>query len=111
MTGWAIVRFIHLLAMAFFIGGQLMLAAVVVPVARGTDAMRAAARRFGWGTLIALGVLPVTGVPMASHYGDWSDGKLHAKLALVVTVGVLVYLHMRRPQSRAFDGPIFLASL
>jgi uncharacterized membrane protein len=111
VTGWVIVRWLHLLAMAFFVGGQLMLAAVVVPAARGTDAMRVAARRFGYGTLVALGVLLVTGIPLASHYGDWDDGKLHVKLTLVVIVGVLVLAHLRRPRNHALDGLIFLGSL
>ena len=111
MTGWVIVRWLHLLAMAFFVGGQLMLAAVLVPVARGTDTMRAAARRFGQGTLIAVGVLLATGIPLASHYGDWGDGRLHAKLALVVVVGVLVFWHLKRPANHALDGLIFIGSL
>ena len=108
---WEVVRWIHLVAMAFFVGGQLMLAAVVVPVARGTDAMRAAARRFGSGTLVAIGVLLLTGAAMASHYDQWSDGTLHAKLGLVVVVGLLVVAHMRRPGNHALDGLIFLGSL
>jgi putative copper export protein len=70
---WELVRWIHLLAMAFFVGGQLMLAAVVVPVLRGGDQrpLRAAARRFTTGALVALALLVATGVAMASHYGDW----------------------------------------
>jgi uncharacterized membrane protein len=111
VTGWDVVRWLHLLAMGFFVGGQLMLAAVVVPAARGTDAMRVAARRFGYGTLVALGVLLVTGIPLASHYGDWGDAKLHVKLTLVVIVGVLVLAHLRRPRNHALDGLIFLGSL
>jgi putative copper export protein len=111
VTGWVIVRWIHLIAMAFFVGGQLMLAAVVVPVARGTDGMRAAARRFGYGTLIAIGVLLVTGAAMASHYDRWSDGTLQAKLGLVVVVALLIAAHMRRPANHALDGLIFLGSL
>jgi putative copper export protein len=111
MTGWDAIRWIHLIAMAFFVGGQLMLAAVVVPVARGTDAMRAAARRFGYGTLIAIGVLLVTGAAMASHYDQWSDGTLHAKLGLVAVVGLLIGAHLRRPANHALDGLIFLGSL
>ena len=111
MTTWVIIRWLHLLAMAFFVGGQIMLAAVLVPVARGSDALRAAARRFGYGTLIAIGVLIATGIPLASHFGRWDDPKLHAKLGLVVVVGILVALHMRRPQNHAFDGLIFVGSL
>src|SRR3954451_19505520 len=101
VTGWTIARWLHELAMAFFVGGQLMLAAVVVPAARGTEAMRVAARRFGAGTLIAIGVLLVTGVPLGSHFDDWDDGKLQAKLALVVIVGLLVGMHLRRPGNHA----------
>jgi uncharacterized membrane protein len=111
MTGWNIIVWLHLLAMAFFVGGQLMLAAVVVPIARGTDTMRTAARRFGQGTLIAIGVLIATGIPLASHFNKWDDTKLQVKLGLIVVVAILIHLHMRRPESRAFDGPIFIASL
>jgi uncharacterized membrane protein len=113
---WEAVRWLHLLAMAFFVGGQLVLAAAVVPAFRGTEGrerepLRAIARRFGQGTLVALAVLVLTGVAMASHFADWGDGTLHVKLALVVVVGALVGLHIRRPQSRALDGAIFLGSL
>ena len=111
MTGWVIVRWLHVLAMAFFVGGQLMLAAVVVPAARGTDAMRVAARRFGAGTLVALGVLLATGIPMASHYDDWDEGRLQVKLGLVVLIGVLIAVHLRRPRNHVIDAAIFLGSL
>ena len=115
MTFWNGVLWLHLLAMAFFVGGQLMLAAVVVPVLRGAGddrtALRAAARRFGIGTLIAIGVLVVTGAMMASHYHRWSDSTLQVKLGLVVLVAVLIAAHMRRPEAHALDGAIFLVSL
>lgn len=113
MVFWRGVLWLHLLAMAFFVGGQLMLAAVVVPVLRGGDreGLRAAARRFGIGTLIAVGVLVVTGAGMASHYHRWSDSTLHVKLTLVVVVLGLIALHMRRPEWHVVDALMFAVSL
>ena len=84
MTFWNGVLWLHLLAMAFFVGGQLMLAAVVVPVLRGAEdpgPLRAAARRFGWGTVTALVVLVITGAAMASHEHKWSDSTLRSSSA------------------------------
>jgi len=113
-AGWTAIHWLHVVAMAFFVGGQLFLAAVVVPSLRGADTrpqLRAIARRFGVGTLVAIGVLLASGAAMASHYRLWSDGVLHWKLTLVAFVGVLVVWHMRRPQLHALEGLIFLASL
>jgi uncharacterized membrane protein len=114
MTFWNFVLGVHLLGMAFFVGGQLMLAAIVVPVLRaGPDPqpLRQAARRFGFGTLIALPVQIITGAAMASHNHQWSDSTLQIKLGLVVLVGVLIALHMRKPAWHAIDAAIFLVSL
>jgi uncharacterized membrane protein len=114
MTFWNGVLWLHLLAMAFFVGGQLMLAAVVVPVLRDAadrGPLRTAARRFGIGTLVAVAVLLVTGAAMASHLHKWSDSTLQVKLGLVVLVGVLIAWHMRRPEWHLLDGAIFLVSL
>ena len=113
---WAAVRWLHLLAMAFFVGGQLVLAAAVVPAFRGLEGrdrepLRAIARRFGQGTLVAIGLLVVTGAAMASHFDDRDSPTLQVKLGLVVLVGVLVGLHIRRPTNHALDGAIFLVSL
>ena len=60
MTGWELVRFLHLLGILLFVGGQLALVVAVTPVlrARGEDAaMRAIARRFGIGGAVALAVI------------------------------------------------------
>jgi len=114
VTFWNGVLWLHLLAMAFFVGGQLMLAAIVVPVLRGLDdraPLRAAARRFGIGTVIAFGVLIVTGVAMASHEHLWSDSTLQVKMGLVALVAVLIGAHLRRPGWHALDAAIFLVSL
>jgi hypothetical protein len=88
-----------------------MLPAVVVPAARATEAMQVAARRFGAGTLAALAVLLATGIPMASHYGDWEDAKLQIKLTLVVVIGILIAVHLRRPRNHVIDAATFLVSL
>jgi uncharacterized membrane protein len=111
---WLAIRWLHLLAMAFFVGGQLLLAVAVVPVERRSpdrERLRAIARRFGYGTLVAIGVLLVTGAAMASHYAQWSNGTLHVKLALVALTAVLVVWHMRRPTMHVLEGAIFLVSL
>ena len=113
-TWWTAIHWLHLVAMAFFVGGQLFLAAVVVPVLRGAETrpqLRTIARRFGAGTLIAIGVLIATGAAMASHDRLWDDATLHVKLVLVALVGALVVWHMRRPQLHALEGLIFLGSL
>lgn len=114
MTFWNGVLWVHLIAMAFFVGGQLMLAAVVVPVVRGVadgEPMRRAARRFGFGTLAAIVVLLATGAAMASHLHKWGNTDLQVKLGLVVVVAVLIHLHMRRPTWHVLDAAIFLTSL
>jgi putative copper export protein len=107
------IRWLHLVAMAFFVGGQLMLGLVVVPAMRGGDRerLRAIARGFGVGTLMALTVLAVTGIGMASHFHDWSSSVLHVKLALVGLVVVLIAAHLRRPEWRVLDGAVLVASL
>jgi uncharacterized membrane protein len=111
---WFLIRWLHLLAMAFFVGGQMMLAAVVVPVARRSgdrEGLRAIARRFGQGTLVALGVLIVTGTALAFHLHLWGNPTFHVKLALVAAVGVLLVWHIRRPDVHALEAIVFLLSL
>lgn len=109
-----LVRYLHLLAMAFFVGGQLFLVAAVVPSLRADadrERLRSIARRFGWGTLAAIAVLIATGIPLASHFNQWDSGTLHVKLALVAAVALVILWHMRRPQMHALEGGIFLGSL
>jgi uncharacterized membrane protein len=109
-----LVRYLHLLAMAFFVGGQLFLVTAVVPTLRGDDdreRLRAIARRFGWGTLAAIAVLIATGIPLATHFHQWDSSTLHVKLALVAVVAGLIVWHMRRPQMHALEGGIFVGSL
>jgi uncharacterized membrane protein len=109
---WTFIRYLHIVALIFFVGGQLTLAVAVAPVVREHEAaMRAAARRFGIGSAVALAVLIATGAAMASHYSLWSDPTLHAKLALLVLVFVLTGMHVVAPRSRALSYGTLAASL
>jgi uncharacterized membrane protein len=112
VTFWNGILWLHLLAMAFFVGGQLMLGAVIVPVLRGdSDRLRAVARGFGFGSLIALSVLALTGVAMASHLHKWHASSLQVKIGLSVALVGLIYLHMRRPQAHILDALTFGVSV
>ena len=114
MSFWNGVLWLHLIAMAFFVGGQLMLGAVVVPVLRGApdrEPLRRAARRFGAGTVAAIVVLLITGAAMAGHFHKWGNSNLQVKLGLFGLVVVLIVGHLRRPDWHALDAGIFLISL
>ncbi len=114
VTLWNGILWLHLLAMAFFLGGQLMLAGIVVPLLRNVqngEPLRAAARRFGFGTMAAFVVLIATGSAMASHLHRWGDSTLQAKLGFVGLVIVLIVAHMRKPRWHVLDALIFLISL
>jgi uncharacterized membrane protein len=109
---WTFIRYLHLVALVFFVGGQLTLAVAIAPVMREhTEAMRAAARRFGIGSAVALVVLIATGAAMASHYDLWSNSTLHAKLALLVLVFALTGLHVVVPRSRWLSWGTLAVSL
>ena len=113
MDQWTWLLAFHLLAVAFFVGGQLMLVAVVTPALRGQDRalMRTAAMRFGIGSAIALVVIVLTGAAMASHLHLWSDGTLQAKITLLILIFLLTGLHTKVPYTRALSLAILVLSL
>ena len=111
---WQAVLYLHLVAMAFFLGGQLVVGLAVVPVERQApdrERLRAIARRFGYGSLAALLLLLATGIAMASHYELWDDGTLQAKLSLVVVVIALTLVHLRFPRAHVLQAAILLVTL
>ncbi|MBN8870309.1 MAG: hypothetical protein J0H66_10555 [Solirubrobacterales bacterium] len=100
---WQIMLFLHVIAMAYFLGGQIMLAANVVPVlVKGGDQSQigSVARGFGMGSLVALGVLVLTGMGMASHFELWDESQFQVKMALVLATFISVFVHMARGNSR-----------
>lgn len=111
---WLGLRWLHLLAMAFFVGGQLFLVVAVVPIERAApdrERLRAIARRFGYGTLGAIAVLLATGSAMATHFELWADRTLQLKLTLVALVAMSVLWHIRRPAMHALEAVTFILSL
>jgi uncharacterized membrane protein len=119
MTTWTVIRFLHLLGVIFFVGGQLMLAAVVAPAMRAVEPdddarsvpMREVARRFGMGSGVALLLIIATGVAMAGHYDLWGDSVLQLKLTLLVLVFALTGLHVFLPFRRALSLLVLVTSL
>lgn len=113
MELWELVRFLHIIALAVFVGGQLLLAMAIVPVLRGRpdDALRRVARRFGIASAVAVLLLLATGIAMASEFALWESETLQAKLAMIVLVAVLTGLHIATPQSLPVQIGLLASSL
>ena len=115
-VSWDTVRlFLHVLAATIWVGGQLVLAALV-PVLRrfGSDALSASARRFNQVAWTAFGVLIITGIwnvvavsPQIEHRSGYRTTLL-VKLVVVVVSGVTAALHIR---SRTARGRAVLGAL
>lgn len=102
------MRFLHLLAVATWIGGMVFLGSVAVPVARaagGGEAtrrlIRSVARRFAPVAGIAWLVILVTGMGLLDHrgmsIGDLTGSgygqRVLTKLILLLAMGVMAVLH------------------
>ncbi len=112
--GWQIVLYLHLLAMAFFVGGQIFLGAVVVPAHhRQPEAIELGpiARGFGIASVVALLILIVTGAALASHLHLWDSPTLQAKLGLLGVVLLLSVAHLRWPRAHVLQAGILLCTL
>jgi uncharacterized membrane protein len=109
VTWWAVVRFLHVVSAALWVGGQLTVSLVLLPLARSmleadrrAALLKAVGRRFGMFT--GAFFLPVqigTGVAIAWHKGvtlaslaEPGYGRLlAAKLGLFVLVMIAAALH------------------
>lgn len=121
LTGWDLVLWVHLLAMALFVGGQLFIGLAVVPTYRaqgGHDGpahewMAPIARRFGWASLGALVIALVSGSMMASHLELWDETAMSVKLGLVLLAIVLTLVHVFvvRGSNHVLQALILLDSL
>jgi putative copper export protein len=106
-VSWDTVRlFLHVLAATIWVGGQLVLAALVPVLRRFGDAVTAAARRFNQVAWAAFAVLIVTGIwniaavsPQMSHSASYRT-TLIVKLVVVVISGITAALHIRSSTAR-----------
>jgi uncharacterized membrane protein len=99
---WTIVRFLHVLAATVWVGGQLALSGLVLPVLRraaGVDERSALVTEMGrrFGILTAAGLFPIllaTGLAMSYRYGVQLEGfqtyGYGATLAVKVTLVFVV---------------------
>ena len=110
--------FLHVLAATVWVGGQIVLVALV-PALRGAgaDVPRLAARRFALVAWPAFGVLIATGIwnLLEISLGDTSSRyqtTLAIKLGVVALSGVAAFVHgqARRPVSLAIWGALSLVS-
>ena len=115
-VSWDTIRlFLHVLAATLWVGGQLVLGALV-PVLRrfGADATAAAARRFNQVAWSAFVVLIITGIWNIAANSDKADHDssyqvtLIVKLVVVAISGLTAALHIRSrtPRSRAVFGAL-----
>lgn len=104
---WDTVRLsLHVLAATIWVGGQLVLAALVPTLrAFGTDVPRAAARRFNQVAWPAFAVLVGTGIWNVAAVSDDDSGNyravLIAKVVVVALSGIAAYEHIRARSPRA----------
>ncbi|MGQ0618050.1 MAG: hypothetical protein ACT4PW_13850 [Acidimicrobiia bacterium] len=128
VNGWSLVRFAHVVAAMGWVGGQLLLSAVVLPVLRAEVApairapvVRPIARRFALiANALLLPTLLGTGVALAAHrgvtlatLGEAGYGRLLGlKLIFVASSIVLAVVHGTLATSRPrIARPLALASL
>jgi putative copper export protein len=114
--------FLHVLAATVWVGGQIVLAALVPALRRvGPEATRASAQQFGRIAWPAFAVLILTGVWNVSAESDENTGSytvvLVIKIAFVLLSGISAFLHARARTRRglaiwgALTGASALAAL
>ena len=128
INGWSLVRFAHVVAAMGWVGGQLLLSVVVLPVLRSEldpavrgPLVRASARRFALvANAVLLPTLLTTGVALATHrgvtletFGEPGYGRLlGTKLIFVAASVVLATVHGTLATSRPrIARPLAIAGL
>jgi len=107
---------LHVLAATIWVGGQIVLPALVGPLRRAAPAAIApAARAFAWVAWPAFAVLLGTGAGLLAQAGDMSDAyrtTLMVKMLFVVLSGVGAALHtiVKNPALKGVSAAVGLIS-
>jgi putative copper export protein len=107
---------LHVLAATVWVGGQIVLQALVGPLRKAAPAAIApAARAFAWVAWPAFAVLVLTGGWMMATAGDESEAfklTLMIKLTLVIVSGIGAALHtfLKNPTLKGISASIGLVS-
>jgi putative copper export protein len=113
-VSWDTIRlFLHVLAATIWVGGQLVLAALV-PVLRRAGVVTEAARRFNqvawaaFAVLVATGIWNIAATPARISHAAGYRTTLIVKLVAVLISGVTAALHIRSrtPRGRAVMGAL-----
>lgn len=117
---WTLVRFLHVLGAATWVGGMIAIGAVAVPAARaagdrdaGRRVMTSAGRRFGllgaaaWVVILGsgFGLLHHRGLALGDLPGSDYGRRLIAKICLLAAMGVVSVLHSlwQGPRARRLE--------
>jgi len=107
---------LHVLAATIWVGGQIVLPALVRPLRRAAPAAIApAARAFAWVAWPAFAVLIGTGAGLLAQAGDMSDAyrtTLMVKMVFVILSGVGAALHtfVKNPALKGISAAVGLVS-
>ena len=112
-VSWDTIRlFLHVLAATIWVGGQLVLAALV-PVLRRAGVVTEAARRFNqvawaaFAVLVATGIWNIAATPAQVSHAVGYRTTLITKLVVVAISGVTAALHIRsKGRGRAVFGAL-----
>lgn len=111
-----VVLTLHVLAATVWVGGQIVLQALVGPLRKAAPAgIAPAARAFAWVAWPAFAVLVLTGGSMLSGMGDESDAwkmTLMVKMVFVLISGLGAALHtlLRNPALKGVSAGVALVS-
>lgn len=116
MTSLLVIRWIHLVAAATWMGGLVVLGPLVMTLRKegvGREGLRAAARQFARVTWVAMGIAVATGLlQVVWMHLPWSYGRLHIKLGAVgLTIAIALFHQLTARRSSPAVRGVFQLSI